>query len=534
MRLTEILGAGSVVALCAALLASAGGAQESDDANARLAALEAELATLESDLGLLEDTKAIKRLQRAYGYYVDKKLSREIGALFADDPDTTAELGGSGVYVGKARIAEFYDRIIGGEGLEPGELFNHMILQGVVHVARRRPDRQGPVARVDPDRATRRERRLGRRAVRERVRQGRRRLEVQQGALVSDVLGALLAGLAQGAAADGAAARRLSARPAADRRLPVLPGGLSAAVSLREPRVGTLRAWRLRSRRTADAVATRARRRARQQDPAARAAAARARARRRRRRAPRASTTSTTIQNLQGSYGYYTDKMLWDEVVDLFADDGTLEIGPSGVYVGKDSIRRYLLSLSDGKQGPLEGVLYDHFQLQPIVTVADDGLTANGRWRLFLMTGVSGSGSGGNWGEGVYENEYVKEDGVWKIRKLHWFANFVAPYEGGWLNADPKAVDDLRDGPRRDAGPPVERGVRARIPALSCRRSTTRTPSAARQEHANEHRALLHRSCCSRSALAGLRLGSRPPRSAGRDRRARERRRRRQARGAAA
>jgi len=61
--------------------------------------------------------------------------TREIGALFADAPDTTAELGGSGVYVGKARIAEYYDRVIGGEGLKQGQLFNHMILQGVVHVA---------------------------------------------------------------------------------------------------------------------------------------------------------------------------------------------------------------------------------------------------------------------------------------------------------------------------------------------------------------------------------------------------------------
>jgi hypothetical protein len=133
--------------------------------------------------------------------------------------------------------------------------------------------------------------------------------------------------------------------------------------------------------------------------------------------------------------------MLWDEVVDLFADDGTMEIGPSGVYVGKNSIRRYLLALSDGKQGPLDGVLNDHFQLQPIVTVAADGLTAKGRWRLLLMTGVSGSGSGGNWGEGVYENEYVTENGVWKISKLHWFANFVVPYEGGWRSADPKAIE---------------------------------------------------------------------------------------------
>jgi hypothetical protein len=148
------------------------------------------------------------------------------------------------------------------------------------------------------------------------------------------------------------------------------------------------------------------------------------------------------IENLQASYGYYTDKMLWDEVVDLFADDGTLEIGPSGVYVGKDSIRKYLLSLSGGKQGPLPGVLNDHFEEQPIVTVATDGQSAKGRWRLFLMTGVSGSGSGGNWGEGVYENEYVKQAGVWKISKLHWYANFIAPYEGGWLKTDKKAIDD--------------------------------------------------------------------------------------------
>ena len=176
-------------------------------------------------------------------------------------------------------------------------------------------------------------------------------------------------------------------------------------------------------------------------DPGARVAALRTRL---------ASVTTRTarvddinrIENLQGSYGYYTDKMLWDEVVDLFADDGTLEIGPSGVYVGKDSIRKYLLSLSGGKQGPLPGVLNDHFEEQPIVTVAPDGQSAKGRWRLILMTGVSGSGSGGNWGEGVYENEYVKQGGLWKISKLHWYANFVAPYEGGWLNADKRAIDE--------------------------------------------------------------------------------------------
>jgi len=177
------------------------------------------------------------------------------------------------------------------------------------------------------------------------------------------------------------------------------------------------------------------------EDPTARVAALRARLASVQTRTARVADVDA-IENLQGSYGYYTDKMLWDEVIDLFADDGTLEIGPSGVYAGKDSIHRYLYSLSGGKQGPLEGVLNEHFQLQPIVTVAPDGQSAKARWRAFLMTGVYGSGSGGNWGEGTYENEYVKQNGVWKIRKLHWYTTFIAPYEGGWLNVSKKLTDD--------------------------------------------------------------------------------------------
>ena len=142
------------------------------------------------------------------------------------------------------------------------------------------------------------------------------------------------------------------------------------------------------------------------------------------------------IENLQRSFGFYFDKMLWDHVVDLFADDGTIELGLSGVYIGKERVRAYLYSLSGGRQGPLEGVLYNHMQLQPIVTVSDDGRTAQARWRALVLTGVSGSGSGGNWGEGPYENTYVKEDGVWKIRSIRWYGNFIAPYEGGWIEVD--------------------------------------------------------------------------------------------------
>ncbi len=135
MLRTEIIGLASIGVLCALLAGTTLGAPETSDSVARLDALDAELTGLEHDIAELEDMKAIRRLQRAYGYYVDQKASGEIGALFADAPDATAELGGSGVYVGKARITEFYRRIMGGDGLKPGELYNHIILQGAVHVA---------------------------------------------------------------------------------------------------------------------------------------------------------------------------------------------------------------------------------------------------------------------------------------------------------------------------------------------------------------------------------------------------------------
>jgi len=152
------------------------------------------------------------------------------------------------------------------------------------------------------------------------------------------------------------------------------------------------------------------------------------------------------IENLQRTYGYYTDKMLWEQVVDLFTEEATLEIGSSGVYAGKQHIRKYLYSLSDGKQGPLTGVLYEHLQLQPVITLAADGRSARGRWRALIQTGVYGAGSGGQWGEGPYENEYLKQDGVWKISRLHWYATFMAPYEGGWFRVDDHAVQAYSSG----------------------------------------------------------------------------------------
>ena len=145
------------------------------------------------------------------------------------------------------------------------------------------------------------------------------------------------------------------------------------------------------------------------------------------------------VKKLQRAFGYYVDRGLWDEAADLFADDGTIEIGMDGVYVGKARIREYLQRAGGGKLGLSYGQLNEHLQLQPVVDVAADGMTAKGRWRDLAMLGHFGKDA--FWGDGIDENDYVKDGGVWKIRSLHLYVNFIAPFEGGWARMKPAPAD---------------------------------------------------------------------------------------------
>ena len=141
------------------------------------------------------------------------------------------------------------------------------------------------------------------------------------------------------------------------------------------------------------------------------------------------------IKRLQRAYGFYVDKGEWDQVADLFAPDASVEYANEGVYVGQERIREYLKRLGGGHNGLAEGVLNNHMILQPVVHVAPDGLTAKGRWRALIQEGHYKKDA--QWGEGTYENEYVKEEGVWKIRRVHWYVGFLAPYQGGWAKVKP-------------------------------------------------------------------------------------------------
>jgi hypothetical protein len=137
------------------------------------------------------------------------------------------------------------------------------------------------------------------------------------------------------------------------------------------------------------------------------------------------------VKNLQRAFGYYVDRGLWGEAADLFADDGTIEIGLDGVYQGNARIREYLKRLHGGQEGLIYGQLNEWVTLQPAIAMAADGRSATGRWRDLGMLGQYKKHA--EWRDGIYENQYEKgADGIWRIKALHLYVNFVAPYEKGW------------------------------------------------------------------------------------------------------
>ena len=150
------------------------------------------------------------------------------------------------------------------------------------------------------------------------------------------------------------------------------------------------------------------------------------------------------VANLQHIYGYYLDRKLWDQVADLFAANATMELGQQGVYAGKASIRRALNQF--GPQGLREGELNDHIQWQTIVSVAPDGRSAKARGVEIIMSSAPAGGNA-ELSEGIFENEYVKQDGVWKIQALHFYPRFIADAGQGWAKSAKPAPGPSKEFP---------------------------------------------------------------------------------------
>lgn len=153
------------------------------------------------------------------------------------------------------------------------------------------------------------------------------------------------------------------------------------------------------------------------------------------------------IKVLQHTYGYYMDNLRYDDVMDLFSDSAeSAETDDTGVFLGKDGIRKFYKGFAEIAKGS-KTWLSIHLQLQGVVHLGQDGKTAQGRWQCLMLSAVplvaTTPKSQAMWGAAVYENEYIKENDIWKIKKLVLNHYFMTTFEDGWAKT-PRA--DLSSG----------------------------------------------------------------------------------------
>jgi hypothetical protein len=155
------------------------------------------------------------------------------------------------------------------------------------------------------------------------------------------------------------------------------------------------------------------------------------------------------IENLERIYGYYFDTRQMKKIVDLFSDDHTdfVEIESHGRFFGKDGVKRMYIQAVGGEPSTEAGTqpqvqtraratggITVIIQIDGVVTVAPDGLTAKGRWHTWLAESFPFAGTLGQyWLHGYYENEFIKEKGGWFFTRLFWNTTYYTRFETGWM-----------------------------------------------------------------------------------------------------
>jgi ketosteroid isomerase-like protein len=121
------------------------------------------------------------------------------------------------------------------------------------------------------------------------------------------------------------------------------------------------------------------------------------------------------IKQLQIQYVNCFTFAKWDEITDFFSEDAIFAVFVDRVPLrGKAAIERSFKE-EIAKSGKHEGK-EANFLLHPIITV--DGDKAKGNWLIYFVTSPAQQQFAVV--QGIYDAEYVRENGHWKISYLKW------------------------------------------------------------------------------------------------------------------
>jgi hypothetical protein len=159
------------------------------------------------------------------------------------------------------------------------------------------------------------------------------------------------------------------------------------------------------------------------------------------------------IRKLEHAYSFYLVMWMPDEIMALFTDrdDTTLE-WPEGTFFGNDGLRRFFGNINPNKDPEF---MHQMMHLSDVIDIAEDGKTGKGRWWGFGAMALPAGDAGimQALACGIYENDFIKEDGVWKLWKIKWVPVYSGTPATGWVK--PEKVAKTRPPRSEDESPAV-------------------------------------------------------------------------------
>jgi hypothetical protein len=141
----------------------------------------------------------------------------------------------------------------------------------------------------------------------------------------------------------------------------------------------------------------------------------------------RAEEAVRAVKRLQHTYSHYIESGLWNDIAGPFHRKSCGGVPGSNRH-WKAGFREYFMKEA-GRTSP--GLAKGPTQRAPRAPadhhVRADGKTAKGTWHEVAMLGRFGTSA--TWRGGIFENEYVLDNAVWKISGVHYYPEYSGEYE---------------------------------------------------------------------------------------------------------
>ncbi len=161
------------------------------------------------------------------------------------------------------------------------------------------------------------------------------------------------------------------------------------------------------------------------------------------------------IEQLLHRYVYMLVTMDFDHIFDAcFAQerpDVSIQASDSGVYIGAEHIKERFFGKFMGFIKTVPGAFTMHLTCGPVIEIAPDGTRARS---VALSPGCATDPQDREalWIWGTFADDYIKENGVWRILHHAFIPLFRTPYDKGWTQLAvgtqlSKVSGEMADGP---------------------------------------------------------------------------------------